>query len=97
MNPAKAYNSISQSIATLSLESLYQYTNTKLPLELEPLLADGMPLVSADKKAYTIKIKKNELFQLDPAFPNQTRELKAQDFVYAWRRSSFENGMDLVY
>ncbi|MGZ3662571.1 MAG: ABC transporter substrate-binding protein, partial [Bdellovibrionota bacterium] len=72
---------------SLSMESLYQYKYTKVPLELEPLLADGMPTVSKDKKTYTIKIKKGVMWQDDAAFPGgKGRELKAQDFLYAWKR-----------
>lgn len=86
LDPARAYDSISSSIVALSAESLFQYTYTKVPLELEPLLAEAMPAVSKDQLTYTIKIKKGVRWQKDPAFPEGTRELKAQDFLYGWKR-----------
>ena len=87
LDPAVAYDVISLEVMSLTMESLFQYKYAKSPLELEPLLADGMPTVSKDGKTYTIKIKKGVLWQDDPAFPNgKGRELKAQDFIYAWKR-----------
>ena len=87
LDPAIAYDVISLEVMSLSMESLFQYKYTKSPLELEPLLAETMPSVSKDNKTYTIKIKKGVLWQDDAAFPNgKGRELKAQDFIYAWKR-----------
>ncbi len=87
LDPSLAYDSVSLTVMPLSMESLFQYAYTKIPLEVEPLLADGMPEVSKDKKTYTIKIKKGVLWQDDSAFPNgKGRELKANDFIYAWKR-----------
>ncbi len=87
LDPANAYDTVSLSVMPLAVESLFQYAFLKSPLELEPLLAESMPEVSKDKKTYTIKIKKGVMFQDDPAFANgKGRELKAKDFVYAWKR-----------
>lgn len=58
--------------------------NTQLETEAE--LADNWD-ISPDGTAYTFTIKKNIFFQDDACFPNQKgRELKAQDFVYSFRR-----------
>jgi oligopeptide transport system substrate-binding protein len=87
LDPALAYDSISLEVMPLINESLFQYKYTKLPLELEPLLAESMPTVSKDRKTYTIKLKKGVLWQDDDAFPGgKGRELKATDFTYAWKR-----------
>ncbi len=87
LDPAIAYDTISSEVLTLTIESLFQYKYTKLPLELEPLLAESMPTVSKDKKTYTIKLKKGVKWQDDPAFPEgKGRELVAGDFVYGWKR-----------
>jgi ABC-type transport system substrate-binding protein len=68
-------------------ESLYTYHYLKRPFVLEPLLADGMPVVSDDKLTYTIKIKQGVYFHDDPCFPDgKGRELKAEDFVFAFKR-----------
>jgi oligopeptide transport system substrate-binding protein len=87
LDPAVAYDVVSLEVMPMAVESLFQYKYTKVPLELEPLLAEAMPLVSKDKKTYTIKIKKGVLWQDDAAFDKGVgRELKAADFVYAWKR-----------
>jgi len=68
-------------------EGLYSYHYLKRPLELEPLLADGMPIISNDGLTYTIKIKKNVFFNDNPCFKNgKGRELKASDFIYSFKR-----------
>lgn len=68
-------------------ENLFQYHYLKRPLELEPLLAEGMPEVSKDGLTHTIKIKKGVKFQDHEVFPEgKGRELTANDFIYAWKR-----------
>ena len=87
LDPALAYDSVSLTVMPLALESLFQYKYTKLPLELQPLLAEGMPAISKDQKTYTIPIRKGVMWQDDAAFPGgKGRELKAGDFIYAWKR-----------
>jgi oligopeptide transport system substrate-binding protein len=92
LDPASAYDSVSLTVMPLALESLYQYKYTKLPLELEPLIAEAMPVISKDLKTFTITLKKGVMFQDDAAFPGgKGRELKAQDFIYAWKRMLLPN------
>ena len=68
-------------------EGLFEFHPTKRPYELHPNLAEGMPSISKDGLTYTFKIKKGVLFHDDKAFPNgKGRELKAQDFVYSFKR-----------
>lgn len=68
-------------------EGLYEYHPTKRPYELVPALAETMPEVSKDQLTYTFKIRKGVLFHDDKCFPNgKGRELKAQDFVYSFKR-----------
>ncbi len=87
LDPANAFDTISLSVMPLALESLYQYSYFKRPMQLEPLLAESMPTVSRDKKTYTIRIKKGVYYTDDPAFPNgKGRELEAKDFIYQWMR-----------
>lgn len=69
------------------VDSLYTYHYLKRPFEMIPCLAAEMPTISEDKLTYTIPIKKGVLFQDDPCFPDgKGRELKAQDFVFAFKR-----------
>jgi oligopeptide transport system substrate-binding protein len=87
LDPALCYDTVSNTIMPMAMESLFEYHFLKRPLELQPLLAEAMPTVSADKKTYTIKVKKGVLWQDDAAFPNgKGRELKAADFIFAWKR-----------
>jgi oligopeptide transport system substrate-binding protein len=74
-------------IASHICESLYTYHYLKRPFEIQPLLADGLPEISDDKMTYTIRIKKGVVFQDSPCFPDgKGRELKAEDFVFAFKR-----------
>jgi oligopeptide transport system substrate-binding protein len=87
LDPALCYDTVSNTIMPLAMESLFEYHFLKRPLELQPLLAESMPEVSKDRLQYTIKIKKGVMWQDDAAFPNgKGRELKASDFIYAWKR-----------
>ncbi len=87
LDPAVAYDVVSVAVLTLNQESLFQYAYLKTPIELEPLLADGMAKFSVDKRTVTIKIKKGVRWQDDPAFPGgKGRELVADDFLYGWKR-----------
>ena len=73
--------------ASQIFECLYQYHYLRRPYELVPQLADGTPEVSTDGLAYAIKIKKGVYFADDLCFGDKkTRELKADDFIFAWKR-----------
>jgi len=80
-------------------EGLYSYHYLKRPLEIEPLLADGMPIVSNNGLTYTIKIKKNVYFNDNPCFKDgKGRELKASDFIYSFKRFlSFEETKRMLF
>lgn len=82
-----ANDTYSNAVVSNISETLLEYHYLKRPLELQPLLAESMPEVSADGLTHTFKIKKGVKFHNNEAFPNgEGRELKAQDFVYAWKR-----------
>lgn len=87
LDPGDIGDTTSSGVGSQIFECLYQYHYLKRPYELIPQLADGMPQVSDDGLCYTIKIKKNVYFTDDPCFENgKGRELKASDFVFAWKR-----------
>lgn len=80
-------DTMSSAVASQIFECLYQYHYLKRPYELVPQLADGMPSVSGDGLVYTIRIKKGVYFAKDDCFAGgRGRELKAGDFVFAWKR-----------
>ncbi len=80
-DPAKGYDVVSWPAERLIYEGLLAYdSGTKLV----PLLADGMPTVSADGKAYTIKIRTGVKF----VKPDGTvlRDMNAADVVASLNR-----------
>ena len=86
-DPGYTSDIYSAEVASEVFECLYQYHYLKRPYELIPQLAADMPEVSEDRLTYTIKIKKGVCFADDKCFPDgKGRELKASDFVFAWKR-----------
>ncbi|MGK5082947.1 ABC transporter substrate-binding protein [Bdellovibrionota bacterium FG-1] len=88
-DPANAYDSVSLEVVPSVYEALYQYSYLSDTYKLVPLLAADMPKISADRLTYTIPIRHGIKFQDDPCFKNnhgKGRDLKAQDFIYAWKR-----------
>jgi oligopeptide transport system substrate-binding protein len=80
-DPAKGYDVVSWPAERLVYEPLLGYdSGTKLV----PLLADGMPTVSADGKAYTIKIHTGVNFVKPDG--SVLREMNADDVVASFNR-----------
>lgn len=87
LDPADIGDVISDAVAEEIFECLYQYHYLKRPYQLIPQLAEDMPQVSEDRLSYVIRIKKGVYFSDDACFEKgKGRELKAGDFVYAWKR-----------
>lgn len=87
LDPGDIGDTTSSSVAANIFECLYQYHYLKRPYQLIPQLAEDMPQGSADGLTYTIKIKKGVYFADDACFEGgKGRELKAGDFVFAWKR-----------
>ncbi len=89
LDPASAYDTLSLDILPSIYETLYQYSYLAIPYAVEPLLAADMPKFSADRLTVTIPIRQGIHFQDDACFKannGKGRELKAQDFVYAFKR-----------
>lgn len=90
LDPSKAFSDESLFISSQVLEPLYQYHYLKRPYEIQPLVADSLPIISKDGKNITIKIRKNTFYHSHPAFKNQKRELIAEDFVTQFKRLALE-------
>ena len=89
LDPANSYDSVGAEVLPNIYESLLQYKYLEDQMVLEPSLADGMPEYSKDGLTVTLKIKKGVLFQDDACFKangGKGRELKIQDFVFAFKR-----------
>ena len=89
IDPALSYDSVSATVLYQVYEQLYQYNYLKRPLAIEPLLAEGMPKVSEDKKTITIKIKKNIKYHQDPSITSKNRYVSAQDFITQIKRLAY--------
>ena len=89
LDPANAYDSVAAEVLPNIYDTFLQYKYLEDQMTLEPLLADGMPEYSKDGLTVTVKLKKGVLFQDDPCFKangGKGRELKAQDFIFAFKR-----------
>lgn len=90
-DPVKAGDVASSIAASKIYEGLVQYAYLDRPYHIEPLLAETMPDVSEDGLTYTFRIRKGIYFQDDPCFTatgGKGRELVADDFVYAIKRTA---------
>ncbi len=88
-DPANAYDTVSLDVLPSIYEQLYQYAYLEESYKVVPLLAADMPKYSHDRLTMTIPLKHGIKFQDDPCFKDtggKGRELKAQDFIYAWKR-----------
>jgi len=86
-DPGYTSDIYSAEVTSSIYECLYTYHYLKRPYEIIPRLADGMPQISKDGLTYTIKIKKGVYFADDACFEEgKGRELKADDFIFAWKR-----------
>ena len=87
LDPASGSTMYGSMLRTAIYDTLYEYRYLKIPYELKPNLAAGMPEISKDKKTYTIKLKKGVFFIDDACFANgKGREVTAQDVVYSIKR-----------
>jgi len=87
LDPGDISDTVSSSVAAQIFECLYEYHYLNRPYELQPMLAESMPEISADGLTYTIKIRKGVQFADDECFPEgRGRALTAHDFIYAWKR-----------
>ena len=75
----------SQTVTGAIFEALYQYDYYGGP-RIVPRTAVDLPEISADGRTWIIRLKQGIRFGDDPAFKDGSRELTAQDYVYAWKR-----------
>lgn len=91
LDPAKAYSDDSLVVSAQVLEPLYQYHYLKRPYEIQPLVADSLPQIEKKGTVLKIKIKKNIVYHDHPAFKGKKRLLKAEDFVYQFKRLAMDS------
>jgi ABC-type transport system substrate-binding protein len=89
LDPANAYDSVSNDVGPNIYESPYQYSYLTDSVEVEPLLAADMPKYSNDRLTVTIPLKHGIKFQDNAAFKTTNgkgREVTAEDFIYQIKR-----------
>ena len=87
LDPANIGDVTSHAVGSEIFDCLYEYHYLKRPYELIPQLAEDMPDISDDRLVYRIRIKEGVYFHDDACFEGgQGREVKAGDFVFAWKR-----------
>lgn len=91
LDPSKSYSDDSLVLSAQVLEPLYQYHYLKRPYEIQPLLAEGLPLIEEKGRKLTIKIKKNVFYHRHDAFKSGSRELNAEDFITQFKRLAMES------
>ncbi|MFP5386127.1 MAG: ABC transporter substrate-binding protein [Bacteriovoracia bacterium] len=91
LDPARAYSDDSLVVSAQVLEPLYQYHYLKRPYEIEPLVAEGKPVISNQGKTVRVKIRKNIFFHPHPAFKGKERELLAEDFITQFKRLALKS------
>jgi len=90
LDPAKSYSDDSLIISAQVLEPLYQYHYLKRPYEIQPLVAEALPLFEQKGTVLRIKLKKNIYFHDHPVFKGKSRYLKAEDFVNQFKRLAMQ-------
>jgi len=82
-DPAQVSDLYSNYVVSNIIESPLQYDFLARPAQLRPRTAAALPEVSGDFRTFTVRIQPGILFQDDPAFKGQKRELTAHDYVYS--------------
>ena len=85
-DPARISDLYSRIITSQIFEAMFHYDHLARPAQVRALTAAALPEVSADFRQFTIRIRPGILFNDDPAFNGQARELVAQDYVYSLKR-----------
>jgi len=86
MDPVQIVDLYSRILTAHIFEGLYDYDHLARPFLIRPAAAAAMPEVSEDFRTWTVRIRQGIVFQDDPAFKGQRRELTAGDFVYSFKR-----------
>jgi peptide/nickel transport system substrate-binding protein len=79
-DPGKFYEINPTAGLQVVYEGLYHIPDGTKLTDIEPMLADGLPEMSADAKTATIKLKSGVKFQ------NSGNEMTADDLLWSWNR-----------
>jgi ABC-type transport system substrate-binding protein len=85
-DPAQISDLYSRTVAAGIFDAPLEFAFMARPFTLRPNTAAAMPEVSADFRSFTLRLKPGILFDDDPAFGGNKRELTAADYVYSIKR-----------
>ncbi len=85
LDPAKGSDTSVNSAMSLVLQPLLDYDYAARPYKLIPGAAEALPDISPDATTYTFRLRE-AYYCDDPCFNGTRRRVKAQDFVYAFKR-----------
>ncbi|MEP6607281.1 MAG: ABC transporter substrate-binding protein [Burkholderiaceae bacterium] len=85
-DPVSLSDLYSRIVTSHIYDALYCYDYLARPFKIKPCTAEAAPEVSADYRTWTVRLKRGVVFQDDPVFKGQPRELTAQDYVYSFKR-----------
>ena len=84
LDPALAADTVSQYMTAAFYDTPLQYSYTKRPYMLEPSMLESMPVLSADRKTYRCKLRRDLFFQPSECFPDRTsRTVTADDMIFS--------------
>ncbi len=85
MDPAQGGDTSVSAAQMLVVEPLLVYDYAARPYRLIPGAAVALPEVSEDGRTYTFKLRE-AYYTDDPCFGGIRRRVKAEDFVFGWKR-----------
>jgi ABC-type transport system substrate-binding protein len=87
VDPAQVSDQVSASVTGLIFEGLLQFSYLGPAGQVEPALAESLPILQDGDKTLIFRIRKGVRFQDHPAFPDgKGRAVTAHDFVYSFKR-----------
>lgn len=86
-DPAQMSDTVSAEFAGLIFDGLLQFSYLGPAGQVEPALAESLPVLQDNDKTLIFRIRKGVVFQDDPAFlDGKGREVNAHDFAYSFKR-----------
>ncbi len=85
LDPAHGSDTSVNGAMSLIFQPLLEYDYEARPYKLIPGAAQALPEVSPDGTTYTFRLRE-AYYVDDPCFGGRRRRVKAQDFIYAWKR-----------
>ena len=87
LDPQQLSDLYSRRVADAIFEGLYQFDYLASPAKVIPNTAAALPAITDGGRTWTITLQRGIRFADDPVFKGSPRELVAEDYVYASKRS----------